>query len=365
MVTCNAEAAALRRREEQARVEHELLQMCRSLRVGDKVPTHTELMQRFSASERTVLRALERLTQRRIIIRKHGSGTYIAPTAEDQPLEEIEAANQSVIGVIARFDHSIFRNMGPRVYRCMRRLNVELQWLPLVDGRLPGTLIPHNVVVFGYDLLKQAAMLQAAGKRVVVTGTPPLGQISPLPCITGDHHGADRVISHLYDLGHRNIAVISSSSGPPYGMHWYDLTTFSTTLDPHDSVSVNLVPLSRAMQWHRDRECVRSFFCYEGAPTAVVVCNDDVAITIMSTLQWAGISVPDDVSVVGYGAEGFGEFAHPSLTTVDPHLDEVMSLAAEMLLTNDRTALPMSTVVVPTLVVRQSSAAVRTMAYSV
>ncbi|MBI8989511.1 substrate-binding domain-containing protein [Corynebacterium meridianum] len=53
-----------------------------------------------------------------------------------------------------------------------------------------------------------------------------------------------------------------------------------------------------------------------GLPDAIVAGNDDIAIGAMHALYKAGISVPGDVSVVGFDDIPQAKFQNPSLTTV-------------------------------------------------
>jgi DNA-binding LacI/PurR family transcriptional regulator len=57
-------------------------------------------------------------------------------------------------------------------------------------------------------------------------------------------------------------------------------------------------------------------------PTAVFAANDEVAIGAMLAIRAAGLRVPEDISVIGYGNHSLGRIYHPALTTVHvPALD--------------------------------------------
>ncbi len=356
---CNAEAAALRRREELARVEHELLKICRQLCVGDKIPTHSQLMRRLTASERTVLRALERLTQSGAIIRKHGSGTYVAQASRDHTSCDIQQASRTVIAALARPGYSLYDNLLRTFHQCLQGYGADLLCLPVVQGHLPDIALPNRIAVFGYEMIEEAVLLQGAGKRVVMIGSPPAGQLSPVSSVTGWHRAAEQVIALLGEHGHHNIAVVNLESNLFGNLPLNGIGMLSPVALSSHPVRISIVPFAETQNWHRNRDSVRTYFCTDDAPTALVVANEELALSIMSTLQWAGIDVPHDVSVVGIGSGWRGEVAHPSLTTLDPQLDKVMRLATELLLSPVETTLPIVTEVMPRLVVRQSSATVR------
>jgi len=64
---------------------------------------------------------------------------------------------------------------------------------------------------------------------------------------------------------------------------------------------------------------------------AVFTGDDDAAIGVMRSLQLHGLSVPDDVAVVGFDDLGFAQFLNPPLTTVRAPTESVGRIATERL----------------------------------
>lgn len=64
---------------------------------------------------------------------------------------------------------------------------------------------------------------------------------------------------------------------------------------------------------------------------AVVCSDDEVALGALWALDRAGVTVPDDVAVIGYDALSDGVFSTPSLTTVDPMTDRIAHTALALL----------------------------------
>lgn len=67
-------------------------------------------------------------------------------------------------------------------------------------------------------------------------------------------------------------------------------------------------------------------------PTAILASNDRSAVGAMKAIREAGLSVPDDVSVVGFDNTPDAAYAHPALTTVDQSIDRMGHIAAQMLI---------------------------------
>lgn len=67
-------------------------------------------------------------------------------------------------------------------------------------------------------------------------------------------------------------------------------------------------------------------------PTAVVCANDDMAIGFMKTVLDAGLSVPGDISVLGFDGAAIAPFMTPSLSTIQQDTLEMGSRAANLLM---------------------------------
>jgi len=66
--------------------------------------------------------------------------------------------------------------------------------------------------------------------------------------------------------------------------------------------------------------------------TALFCTSDYLALTAINTLQLAGLKVPDDVAVVGYGNLSICEFCRPAITSIEEHLSQIGSRAVNVLL---------------------------------
>jgi LacI family transcriptional regulator len=92
-------------------------------------------------------------------------------------------------------------------------------------------------------------------------------------------------------------------------------------------------------------------------PTAVICGGDDRATAVLRACHAQGISVPGEVSVLGFGDSEAGRLAWPALSTVRVALDDVATGAAESLLSMLGGAAPGTIEGAVKLVVRESTAA--------
>jgi DNA-binding LacI/PurR family transcriptional regulator len=168
------------------------------------------------------------------------------------------------------------------------------------------------------------------------------------------HRGAALATQHLVDLGRRRIAHISGPSGwteaEARAQGWSD-TLVAAGLEPGpllegDWTAARGYALGLELAVLRDVD-------------AVFAANDQMAIGLLRALQESGLSVPDDVSVVGFDDSPEAGYLIPPLTTVRQDFPEVGRRAIAVL----HAAIVGGTedverLVEPTLVVRSSAAPV-------
>lgn len=97
-------------------------------------------------------------------------------------------------------------------------------------------------------------------------------------------------------------------------------------------------------------------------PTVLICANDDMATGALFTAHKMGLSLPEDLSVVGFDDTPVSEIVWPPLTTVHQPIKQIGARAVEQLIKALKTGgvdSPAFEVVPHRLVLRQSAAAVR------
>ena len=181
-----------------------------------------------------------------------------------------------------------------------------------------------------------------------------------------DRLGASRAAAHLIELGHKNILFVGTNS-----QHYSMLERergFRQTVEA-EGIRAAVYVLKEG---DREERTVyeQRLVCNEEAgsrfledaylkshPTGVFCYDDGVALVVMRALHDAGISVPGDVSIVGFNDMPFMDMLPVPLTTVHADFHEMGRLAGELLLDviqNRKTRVP-SPIIKPELVIRKSS----------
>jgi len=181
--------------------------------------------------------------------------------------------------------------------------------------------------------------------------------------ILNHQSAAELGIGHLYDLGHRKIAVIKGQDfSSDTEIRWKTIA---------EAARKREIPISLKLCAQLEGDSPSPEIGYLAMKkilsggekfTALFSFNDISAIGAIRALEEAGLRVPSDVSVLGFDDIYAAAFHNPALTTIRQPLFEMGSLAAQTLLdklnNNKQTEYQPVLSVEPTLIVRNSTAAV-------
>ena len=177
---------------------------------------------------------------------------------------------------------------------------------------------------------------------------------------------AELALVHLRDLGHRQIAIIK---GQPFTSdteaRWRAIESVAARLGLELPCSL-VVQMEEDLPNYEPGYHATQRLLGTGQPfSAVFAFNDVSAIGAIHALRQAGVSVPQDVSVIGIDDVSIAALHHPGLTTVRQPLHRMGMLAAQAALAKLRpegqndTTVAGSVLVEPELIVRESTAAPR------
>ncbi len=217
--------------------------------------------------------------------------------------------------------------------------------------------------------LEHVADFMARGLTVIALGLrPDAGGASPAASITVDNYrGAVLATRHLLGLGHRRIVFLS------------DLPRVTSRLERirgyRDTMTGAGLAADPALIWTRGsatggsdaggadagRSAARRVLSRRPRPTAILAGNDLCALGTLAAAREIGLSVPAELSVVGFDDIALARVVTPPLTTVRQPAQAIARMAVEQLLrAQDRTGHPESVTLVvrPRLIVRSSTARV-------
>lgn len=173
-----------------------------------------------------------------------------------------------------------------------------------------------------------------------------------------DNRGAaEMAVRHLIDLGHRRIACITNAA-LPYTSATQRLEGYKNALEKaglhFDSGLVREADFNSQSGYVQMKSLLRSGLDF----SAVFVASDNVALGAYSAIREAGLSIPGDLSVVGFDDIPLAAFIEPALTTIRMPAREIAQDSYHLLMRLMRRDFPASREVsLPTdLVLRASTA---------
>jgi LacI family transcriptional regulator len=134
----------------------------------------------------------------------------------------------------------------------------------------------------------------------------------------------------LYDLGHRHFGLVSISD--PMTFRHLRERGLREAMERRGDPRVTLQVVG-APRFDRDATVasVQSLLHAERRPTAIVGLFDELALTVMEEATRVGLSIPRDISVVGFDNITASSYAPPGLTTFEARTRDSAHEIAEML----------------------------------
>jgi LacI family transcriptional regulator len=183
------------------------------------------------------------------------------------------------------------------------------------------------------------------------------GELGPdIPSVGATNWAGGRVATeHLLSLGHRRIAIITGT--PALGCSRERLSGYRAALEMAGVAFDPALCREGDFQYESGYRETCALLELSDPPTAIFASNDMQAIGALNALRARGMSVPRDMSIVGFDDLEIAALINPPLTTVRQPLAQMGSFAATMLLQLiEREPLGSSRIELATeLIVRESS----------
>ena len=212
---------------------------------------------------------------------------------------------------------------------------------------------PFGVVAPSTRVNLEALRRYAFANRVVVIDR--VEDDPAVPTVTVDSaRGVDLAFDHLLGLGHANIAYAPGIVGTYTAQDRWDAYHHAAERHAIPPVVLEAAPGADpgpGIVDHWLREPIR--------PTAVIASNDLIAFAMISELGSRGLTVPADLSVVGFDGLDLGAQFSPRLTSVRQPITDLGRIAIELgetLIAGDP---PDHVVLEPSLLIRSSTQELR------
>jgi len=242
------------------------------------------------------------------------------------------------IGVVAQAIDSPFYGEGLRgIEACLRQrgyapLFMSGNWHEEDEERCVREFVARGVdgiIVFAGRLSDAKLKRYAKEVSIVVTGrrlrAPGLFSLQ-----IDDRHGAMLAVRHLIEIGHRKIAFIAGSENHPDAVERFK--GYKKTLE---DAGIDFDPkLVSVGDWHEEGglRATLELLGSKAKFTALFCVNDQTAYGACLALYRKGLSVPADVSVIGFDDLPSSAYRLPPLTSVRQSIGELGGRSAQAIL---------------------------------
>ncbi len=197
---------------------------------------------------------------------------------------------------LSYYEHSKYRGVDGVVIACVDFEDEAI--LELVNGKIP-------VVTIDYSFHNKSSIL------------------------SDNVTGMEEIVKYVVEMGHRNIAYIH---GADSGVTEHRLHSFYRTMKELQ------VPVRdewvREGVYHDPESAARitnELLTLSSRPTCIIYPDDFACVGGINEIESHGLSVPDDMSVVGYDGQRISQVIEPKLTTYKQNTEDLGRLAARKL----------------------------------
>lgn len=334
---------------------HQLLNWIRELilsgqwKSGTRLPTENELIAELGVSRVTVRQALGAAEDEHLLVRVAGRGTYVAEKASIVSPQKfvgyvvptlLHSFNvQPLLGV-----ESVIKQKGYHLIFSTSEGSLEKESLALKQLDFQGVVGFIVSPVYAESADRYLVQLARQERPVVQFDRWVDGLATDV--VSVDHYGGGYAITrHLIDQGYTDILY--------FGRHPQEISSINERYRAYQAALQETGLQQRPSIWIRDDmgevdyqnilQIVRQkdhpkmigliqWLSAGNIPQAIVAMNDIHALLIMEAARYAGLSIPEDVAVVGFDDLDFTETMHPPLTTIAQSPFQIGVTAANLLL---------------------------------
>ncbi|HEY4290313.1 MAG TPA: LacI family DNA-binding transcriptional regulator [Puia sp.] len=173
-----------------------------------------------------------------------------------------------------------------------------------------------------------------------------------------DFEGAFQATKHLIENGCRRIAHIAGQQH--VNIFNLRLKGYIEALNVHGIVLDDDLISFGKVSVESGKECMKKLLDGAVMPDGVFAVEDFTALGAIQAIKTAGLRIPEDIAIIGFANEAFGEYLTPTLSTVNQQTVMMGEEAAKLMFEYLRGDLqvdmkPRKLVLTPQLICRESS----------
>ncbi|AST96416.1 GntR family transcriptional regulator [Shouchella clausii] len=341
-----------------------------------KISSESKLMDQFNVSRHTVRLAIGELVSEGWLYREQGSGTYVSDRASME-VGKSEHTQKKIAIITTYISDYIFPSIIRGAEKVLSKEGYQVSLFStnndhekekqiletIIPQRFDGLIIEPTKSATSNPNIKYYLHLELLGIPYIMINAY-YDELEPLHVTVDDEAGGYLQTNHLLELGHTNILAFFKTDDMQgtKRMKGY-LKAYRATGVPINPK--NIVTYDTAGKFNVPVQVLTNVLKRStDKPTAIICYNDELAMKLLDVTRQFHVSVPDDLSLVGFDDSFFAEVSEVKLTSVSHPKSELGEVAAKTIISLIRKTAGgslgqiESPVFTPSLVIRNSTKAI-------
>ncbi len=308
---------------------------------GEVIPTERELCDMLSVSRHTIRKAIQELVHEGYLYRVQGAGTFVFDKADIN-----NNNNNSYVGVILGDCSSEleFKILNGIEYK-LKEAGYTITFRSSFDNykkeseniqKMKNEGVAGMIIMPAEDQKDSTAISDLKEEEFPFVLVDRKLQNCETDAVLSDNiDGTYKATEHLINLGHKKIAFVKSKFSRTSSIE-QRITGYNKALQEYGMSADKELTFAYNEQVLDDQIIYDKLykFIQEKGVTAIVAVNDYVALTIVKMCRREGISIPDELSLVGFDNRNITEHLEVPLTTVAQFPEKMGFNAAKLLIDN-------------------------------
>lgn len=344
---------------------------------NQKISSESDLMKEFDVSRHTVRLAIGDLVTTGWLYRKQGAGTFCADRSKNE--ETQSRGNTKNIAIITTYisDYifpSIIRGAEKQLsengynvslFNTNNNHAIERNVLEaILSQHFDGVIVEPTKSAITNPNINYYLKLESKHIPYIMINAA-YQELEPISITLDDEKGAYIQAKHLIDLGHKNIVGFFKTDDQQ------GTRRMKGFLKAHRDYNIPIIP-SNIITYKTDKKRLRPLEILADIlsentnewPSAIICYNDQLAVQLLDVVRERKLSVPDDISIVGFDDSSLANVSEVKLTTIKHPQSALGEAAGKLILDmihdnksdNQKDAVkPESVVFEPKLVMRNST----------
>ena len=271
----------------------------------DKIPTEEELVQLTGLARATVRQAIQNLVAMGYLTRKKGLGSFVL-------IPQLSNQKQTIVGIIvpdirAGYAPELARGVEDTAAKSKHSLmlcssddlfiKAEFHANRLIENSISGVIIVPTAAADA----KNRMIVQKFKERSipVVLADRAIGGLEIDHVTTDNYNGAYKLTRYLVSKGHTKIAFVYSGI---FSTEQLRFEGYRKALEDSGLRFDSSIVVAHAGPFSDDQflKYARALLKQRKKMTAVFAAHDRIALSFYTATKEMGLSIPEDLSIVGY-----------------------------------------------------------------